>query len=32
MISMADQLGVRMLACTTSMALMGLSEKDFIPR
>jgi peroxiredoxin family protein len=31
MISMADQLGVRMLACTTSMALMGLSEKDFIP-
>jgi peroxiredoxin family protein len=31
MIRMADQLGVRMLACTTSMALMGLSEKDFIP-
>jgi peroxiredoxin family protein len=31
MIKMADQLGVRMLACTTSMALMGLDEKDFIP-
>ncbi len=32
MIAMADQLGVRMLACTTSMALMGLTEKDFIPQ
>ncbi len=31
MIKMADSLGVRMLACTTSMALMGLEEKDFIP-
>ena len=31
MIKMADALGVRMLACTTSMALMGLEESDFIP-
>lgn len=31
MISMADELGVRFIACTTSMALMGLGEEDFIP-
>jgi len=31
MIPMAKELGVRFLACTTSMALMGLSEADFIP-
>lgn len=31
MIPMAKELGVRFLACTTSMALMGLDEKDFIP-
>jgi len=31
MIPMAKELGVRFLACTTSMALMGLSEGDFIP-
>lgn len=31
MIEMASGLGVRMVACTTSMALMGLSEEDFIP-
>jgi peroxiredoxin family protein len=31
MIPMAKELGVRFLACTTSMALMGLSENDFIP-
>ncbi|RJP30030.1 MAG: hypothetical protein C4536_10690 [Actinobacteria bacterium] len=31
MIPMAKELGVRFLACTTSMALMGLSEDDFIP-
>jgi len=32
MIDLAGQLGVRMLACTTSMALMGLDEQDFIPQ
>src|SRR4030042_5342268 len=31
MIPMAKELGVRFLACTTSMALMGLAEDDFIP-
>jgi peroxiredoxin family protein len=31
MIPMAKELGVRFLACTTSMALMGLEENDFIP-
>ncbi len=31
MIPMAKELGVHFLACTTSMALMGLSEEDFIP-
>ncbi|MBN2028060.1 MAG: DsrE/DsrF/DrsH-like family protein [Actinobacteria bacterium] len=31
MIPMAKELGVRFLACTTSMALMGLGEEDFIP-
>jgi peroxiredoxin family protein len=31
MIPMATELGVHFLACTTSMALMGLDEKDFIP-
>jgi peroxiredoxin family protein len=31
MIPMARELGVRFIACTTSMALMGLSEEDFIP-
>lgn len=31
MIPMAKELGVRFLACTTSMALMGLVEGDFIP-
>ena len=31
MIPMAKELGVRLLACTTSMALMGLGEGDFIP-
>jgi peroxiredoxin family protein len=31
MIPMAKELGVRFLACTTSMALMGLDESDFIP-
>jgi len=31
MIPMSKELGVRFLACTTSMALMGLSEGDFIP-
>ena len=31
MIPMAKELGVRFLACTTSMALMGLGESDFIP-
>lgn len=31
MISMSKELGVHFLACTTSMALMGLDEKDFIP-
>jgi peroxiredoxin family protein len=31
MIPMAKELGVRFLACTTSMALMGLKEEDFIP-
>jgi peroxiredoxin family protein len=30
-IPMAKELGVRFLACTTSMALMGLGEEDFIP-
>ena len=31
MISLARELGVRFIACTTSMALMGLTEEDFIP-
>ena len=31
MIPMAKELGVRFLACTTSMALMGLGEEDFVP-
>ena len=31
MIPMAKELGVHFLACTTSMALMGLGEEDFIP-
>ena len=30
MIPMAKELGVHFLACTTSMALMGLDEKDFV--
>ncbi|MBC7253486.1 MAG: DsrE/DsrF/DrsH-like family protein [Actinobacteria bacterium] len=31
MMAMARELGVHFIACTTSMALMGLTEKDFIP-
>lgn len=31
MISLARDLGVHFIACTTSMALMGLTEEDFIP-
>ncbi len=31
MMAMARELGVRFIACTTSMALMGLGESDFIP-
>ena len=31
MISMAGELGVHFIACTTSMALMGLQEEDFLP-
>ena len=31
MIPMARELGVHFIACTTSMALMGLGEGDFIP-
>lgn len=31
MISLARELGVRFIACTTSIALMGLTEEDFIP-
>lgn len=31
MIPLAKELGVRFLACTTSMALMGMDESDFIP-
>jgi peroxiredoxin family protein len=31
MIPMAKELGVRFIACTTSMGLMGLEEDDFIP-
>jgi peroxiredoxin family protein len=31
MMAMARELGVHFIACTTSMALMGLSEEDFIP-
>ncbi len=31
MIPLAKELGVRFIACTTSMALTGLGEKDFIP-
>lgn len=30
MIPLAKELGVRFVACTTSMALMGLEESDFI--
>ena len=30
MIGLAQEQGVRFIACTTSMALMGLSENDFI--
>jgi len=30
MIALAAEQGVRFVACTTSMALMGLAEKDFI--
>lgn len=29
-ISLAKELGVRFIACTTSMAIMGLDESDFI--
>jgi peroxiredoxin family protein len=31
MVAMAGEMGVRFIACTTSMALMGMSEIDFIP-
>ncbi len=31
MMLMAREMGVRFIACTTSMALMGLGEEDFIP-
>ncbi len=31
MISQAKTLGVKFVACTTSIGLMGLSEQDFIP-
>ncbi|MDI6873188.1 MAG: DsrE/DsrF/DrsH-like family protein [Actinomycetota bacterium] len=31
MIGLARELGVHFIACTTSMALMGLTEEDFIP-
>jgi len=30
MITLAKEQGVRFVACTTSMALMGLSRDDFI--
>ena len=31
MIAMANQMGVKFVACTTTMALQGLAEEDFIP-
>jgi peroxiredoxin family protein len=31
MLALAEELGVQLIACTTTMALMGLSEEDFIP-
>ena len=31
MIAQARQLGVKLVACTTSIGLMGLAEADFIP-
>ena len=31
MLKQATQLGVKLIACTTSIGLMGLSEGDFIP-
>jgi peroxiredoxin family protein len=31
MIKQASQLGVKFVACTTSIGLMGLAEQDFIP-
>jgi peroxiredoxin family protein len=31
MIKMAKELGVHFLACTTTMALMGVEEEDLIP-
>ena len=31
MLQQAKQLGVKFIACTTSIGLMGLSEGDFIP-
>ncbi len=31
MVRQAKQLGVRFVACTTSIGLMGLTEDDFIP-
>jgi len=31
MLQQAKQLGVRFVACTTSIGLMGLSEGDFVP-
>ena len=31
MVKQAKQLGVRFVACTTSIGLMGLTEGDFVP-
>jgi peroxiredoxin family protein len=31
MVKQAKQLGVRFIACTTSIGLMGLTEGDFVP-
>ena len=31
MIPLAKQMGVKYIACTTPMGLMGLTEKDFVP-
>jgi peroxiredoxin family protein len=31
MITMANEMGVKFVACTTTIALQGLTEEDFIP-